>query len=63
MGSIDANASPAADSGGARSREDVVTAAGRLFAKRGFHGTSMRDIGEELGMLGSSLYSHVRGKN
>lgn len=40
-----------------------MLAAGRLFAKRGFHGTSMRDLGEELGMLGSSLYSHVQGKN
>jgi len=50
-------------SGTTRTREDVVLAAGRLFAKRGFHGTSMRDLGEELGMLGSSLYSHVQGKN
>lgn len=46
-----------------RTRDDVVLAAGRLFAKRGFHGTSMRDLGEELGMLGSSIYSHVAGKN
>lgn len=45
-----------------RSREDVVQAAGRLFAARGFHGTSMRDLGEELGLLGSSLYSHVESK-
>lgn len=45
-----------------RSREDVVRAAGRLFASRGFHGTSMRDLGEELGLLGSSLYSHVDSK-
>jgi AcrR family transcriptional regulator len=49
--------------GTTRTREDVVAAAGRLFAQRGFHGTSMRDLGEELGMLGSSLYSHVQGKN
>jgi AcrR family transcriptional regulator len=40
-----------------------VSAAGRLFAERGFHGTSMRDLGSELGLLGSSLYSHVAGKN
>jgi AcrR family transcriptional regulator len=55
----------AAAPGGAgnRTREDVVIAAGHLFAQRGFHGTSMRDLGEELGMLGSSLYSHVEGKN
>lgn len=45
-----------------RSREDVVQAAGRLFAARGFHGTSMRDLGDELGLLGSSLYSHVESK-
>jgi AcrR family transcriptional regulator len=45
-----------------RSREDVVAAAGRLFAERGYHGTSMRDLGAELGLLGSSLYSHVVGK-
>lgn len=53
----------AAEPGGNRTREDVLRAASRLFAKRGYHGTSMRDLGEELGMLGSSLYSHVRGKN
>lgn len=46
-----------------RSREDVVRAAGRLFAERGFHGTSMRDLGSEVGLLGSSLYSHVAGKH
>lgn len=44
------------------SREDVVTAAGRLFAERGYHGTSMRDLGRELGLQGSSLYSHVSSK-
>lgn len=43
-------------------REDVVAAAGRLFAQRGYHGTSMRDLGQELGLLGSSLYSHVTSK-
>jgi AcrR family transcriptional regulator len=44
------------------SRDDVVRAAGRLFADRGYHGTSMRDLGKELGILGSSLYSHVSSK-
>ena len=45
-----------------RSRADVVAAAGRLFARKGYHGTSMRDLGKELGLLGSSLYSHVESK-
>jgi len=60
---IDMSAAATAESGGTRSREDVVAAASRLFSKRGFHGTSMRDLGDELGLLGSSIYSHVRGKN
>lgn len=44
------------------SRADVVRAAGRLFADRGYHGTSMRDLGRELGLNGSSLYSHITSK-
>ena len=44
------------------SRADVVAAAGRLFAEKGYHGTSMRSLGRELGLLGSSLYSHVDSK-
>lgn len=44
------------------SRDDVVRAAGRLFAARGYHGTSMRDLGRTLGLQGSSLYSHVSSK-
>jgi len=43
-------------------RADVVAAAGRLFAEHGYHGTSMRDLGKELGLLGSSLYAHVDSK-
>ncbi len=46
-----------------KTKEDVVRAAGRLFAERGYHGTSMRDLGQELGILGSSLYSHIDGKD
>jgi TetR/AcrR family transcriptional regulator, cholesterol catabolism regulator len=44
------------------SREDVIRTAGRLFAERGYHGTSMRDLGRELGLHGSSLYSHISSK-
>lgn len=63
MATTGGGAASPAEPGGSRSREDVVQAASRLFARRGYHGTSMRDLGDELGMLGSSLYSHVRGKN
>lgn len=44
------------------SRQDVVAAAGRMFAEKGYHGTSMRDIGRAVGLLGSSLYSHIESK-
>ena len=44
------------------SRADVMAAAGRLFSQKGYHGTSMRDLGRELGLLGSSLYAHVDSK-
>jgi AcrR family transcriptional regulator len=44
------------------SRADVVATAGRMFAEKGYHGTSMRDLGKELGLLGSSLYSHIDSK-
>jgi TetR/AcrR family transcriptional regulator, cholesterol catabolism regulator len=44
------------------SRADIVTAAGRMFADKGYHGTSMRDLGREIGLLGSSLYSHIESK-
>lgn len=45
-----------------RTREDVVKAASRLFAAQGYHGTSMRDLAREVGVLGSSLYSHIDSK-
>ncbi len=43
-------------------REDIVSGAGRRFAAHGYHGTSMRDLGDDLGILGSSIYSHIGGK-
>jgi len=43
-------------------REDVIEAASRLFAIHGYHRTSMRDLGTELGILGGSVYAHVSSK-
>ncbi|MGQ0849928.1 MAG: TetR family transcriptional regulator [Actinomycetota bacterium] len=48
--------------GRTRTRADLVQAASRLFAARGYHGTSMRDLAREVGLLGSSLYSHIESK-
>lgn len=33
-----------------------------LFARNGYHGTSIRDIGEELGLKPANLYDHFRSK-
>ena len=46
-----------------KNRTDVVAAARIMFAEQGFHGTSMRDLGKKLGLMGSSLYSHVVSKD
>jgi TetR/AcrR family transcriptional regulator, cholesterol catabolism regulator len=46
---------------GAR-RDQIVAEAAVLFAHRGYHGTSMQDIAERVGMLKGSLYAHVANK-
>jgi TetR/AcrR family transcriptional regulator, cholesterol catabolism regulator len=41
---------------------EILEAAKRLFASRGYHATSMRDIAAELDLLGGSLYAHIASK-
>ncbi len=43
-------------------REDLLAAAGALFARQGFEGTSMRDVAKAVGMLPGSLYYHFASK-
>jgi AcrR family transcriptional regulator len=43
-------------------RDEILEAAARLFSERGYHATSMRDLGEATGMLAGSLYAHIDGK-
>jgi TetR/AcrR family transcriptional regulator, cholesterol catabolism regulator len=43
-------------------REQILEQAARLFSRRGYHATSMRDIGEATGMLAGSLYAHIASK-
>ena len=43
-------------------REEILAAAAELFARRGFHGVSIDDIGEAVGMSGPGLYRHFPGK-
>jgi AcrR family transcriptional regulator len=39
-----------------------LEAAKRLFAVRGYHATSVRDIAAELALQGGSLYAHITSK-
>lgn len=43
-------------------RAELVRAAARLFAERGYHGTSMGDIADALGVQKASLYSLTDSK-
>lgn len=41
---------------------DILEAAATLFAERGYVATSVRDIGERVGLLGGSLYHYIKSK-
>jgi AcrR family transcriptional regulator len=43
-------------------RAELVRVAARLFSARGYHGTSMQDLADELGLLRGSLYAHIGSK-
>ena len=40
----------------------ITSGAGDLFVRSGFHGTSMRDVADRVGLRASSLYRHVKNK-
>ena len=43
--------------------EEILAAAARIFREKGYHGTSVRDIAESVGMLKGSLYHYIRSKD
>ena len=43
-------------------RDQIFESAVELFSKKGFHGTSMRELAREVGIKESSLYNHFSGK-
>lgn len=43
-------------------RREILEAAAVLFAERGYAATSVRDIGERVGLLGGSLYHYIKSK-
>jgi TetR/AcrR family fatty acid metabolism transcriptional regulator len=46
----------------AHTRERILAAATRVFARRGFHGSRVSDIAEEAGMAYGLVYHHFRNK-
>ena len=43
-------------------RRELTRQAARLFAERGYHGTSIGDLAEAMGVQKGSLYAHIRSK-
>ena len=45
-----------------RRRDEILAIAVDLFARRGYHGVSMDDVGAAAGVTGPALYHHFAGK-
>jgi TetR/AcrR family transcriptional regulator, cholesterol catabolism regulator len=43
-------------------KQDLAREAARLFAQKGYHGTSIGDLAEAMGVQKGSLYAHIEGK-
>ncbi len=43
-------------------RTQLIDVAARLFSERGYHGTSMQDLGQALGIQRGSLNAHIGSK-
>jgi AcrR family transcriptional regulator len=52
----------ATSASGLSTRERLSAEAARLFAERGYHGTSINDLAVALGIHKSSVYAYISGK-
>ena len=43
-------------------RAELTRTAARLFAEKGYHGTSIGDLAEAMGVQKGSLYAHIESK-
>lgn len=43
-------------------KEQILSTACWLFSRKGYHGTTIRDISDACGILSGSLYAHIRTK-
>lgn len=44
------------------SRAEIIQASAQIFRQKGYHGTSMQDIADAVGLKKASLYHHISGK-
>jgi AcrR family transcriptional regulator len=51
------------DSSGLPRKDQILAAAERLFHEKGYLATSVREIGDTVGIRGASLYHHIGGKD
>jgi len=54
---------PGQPAGKQRRRDQILAAAAELFARHGFHGVGIDDIGSAVGVSGPALYRHFRSKD
>lgn len=43
-------------------KEEIIEVAARLFRKRGYNGTSMKNIADTIGIKPASIYNHINTK-
>lgn len=55
-------AAPAKPASRATNQAAILDAANRLFCKKGFHGTSTREVAEAAGVSLGNIYNHFKGK-
>ena len=46
----------------AQTRAELIDAAARVFARRGYHGTTVDDVAEEAGFTKGAFYSNFESK-
>ena len=51
------------DPTGASRHDQILAAAARLFAERGFHGVTIEELGEAVGVTGPAVYKHFANKD
>ena len=62
MATADIIPAPRSDARKLGRRQEIFAAAARVFHRKGYHGTRIQDVAEELGMQKGSLYYYISSK-